>query len=162
MQRKVILVAVIGTSPAVLTETVWALADLDEPVVPDEVVAITTQSGAAAIRNQLFGERNGWKRLLAGLKRKKIDTQGRLVFGDTQHSIRVLADRLRQRDLNDIATTDDNAQAADDILEILRGYTEDPGTQVYASIAGGRKTMSALMLSCIILCRYSDFCKMLI
>ncbi len=156
MQKKIVLVAVIGTSPAVLTETVWALAHLEQPVVPDEVVVITTQSGAMAIRNQLFGEANGWGRLLAALKREKIDTQGRLLFGDTQHSIRLLSDRQRQRELADIATTEDNAQAADDILEILRGFTEDPATRVYASLAGGRKTMGALLLSCMSLLGRED------
>ena len=33
-----ILIATMGTSPAVLTETVWALAHQREPIVPDEIV----------------------------------------------------------------------------------------------------------------------------
>ena len=33
-----ILVASMGTSPVVLTETVWALAHQKMPVVPDEVL----------------------------------------------------------------------------------------------------------------------------
>jgi CRISPR-associated protein (TIGR02584 family) len=37
-----------GTSSAVLTETVWALAHSKEPVVPDEIEVITTASGKAA------------------------------------------------------------------------------------------------------------------
>ena len=48
--ERVVLVAGIGTSPAVLTETVWALAHQDEPVVPNEVVVITTSSGKDALR----------------------------------------------------------------------------------------------------------------
>ena len=36
--RRRILVAGMGTSPAVLTETVWALAHQEKPVVKDEVV----------------------------------------------------------------------------------------------------------------------------
>ena len=36
------LIAGMGTSPAVLTETVWALAHQAQPVVPDEIVVITT------------------------------------------------------------------------------------------------------------------------
>lgn len=43
--KKVVLVAGIGTTPAVLTETVWALAHQKEPVVPDEVVVISTKRG---------------------------------------------------------------------------------------------------------------------
>ena len=34
---RTILIAGIGTSPAVLTETVWALAHQKMPVVPDEI-----------------------------------------------------------------------------------------------------------------------------
>jgi len=36
--NRTILIAGMGTSPAVLTETVWALAHQEQPVVPDEVV----------------------------------------------------------------------------------------------------------------------------
>ena len=36
--RRKVLVAGMGTSPAVLTNAVWALAHQREPVVPDEVV----------------------------------------------------------------------------------------------------------------------------
>ena len=35
-----ILVAGMGTSPAVLTNAVWALAHQKKPVVPDEVVVL--------------------------------------------------------------------------------------------------------------------------
>ena len=36
--KRTILIACIGTSPAVLTETVWALAHQKMPVVPDEIL----------------------------------------------------------------------------------------------------------------------------
>ena len=42
---RTILIAGMGTSPAVLTETVWALAHQEQPVVPDEIVVIMTKSG---------------------------------------------------------------------------------------------------------------------
>ena len=35
--KHTILIAGIGISPAVLTETVWALAHQKKPVVPDEI-----------------------------------------------------------------------------------------------------------------------------
>ena len=41
--KKCFLIAGMGTSPAVLTETVWALAHQKKPVVPDGVVAPTTK-----------------------------------------------------------------------------------------------------------------------
>ena len=36
---RTILIAGIGTSPAVLMETVWALAHQKKPVVPDEILS---------------------------------------------------------------------------------------------------------------------------
>ncbi len=36
--NRIILIAGMGTSPVVLTETVWALAHQEKPVVKDEVV----------------------------------------------------------------------------------------------------------------------------
>lgn len=47
--NRTILIAGMGTSPAVLTETVWALAHQEQPVVPDEIVVITTKSGKESI-----------------------------------------------------------------------------------------------------------------
>ncbi len=48
--KRTILVAGIGTSPVVLTETVWALAHQEHPVVTDEIVVITTKSGKDVLR----------------------------------------------------------------------------------------------------------------
>ena len=160
LDGRVVLVAVMGTSPAVLTETVWALAHPDdggEPVIPDEIIVITTLGGEAAIHAQLFGESKGWKRLLAAMKREKLPIEGKLLFGETRQSIRVLSDKSRMKDLSDVASSDDNAQMADDFLSILREFTEESArTQVYSSIAGGRKTMGALMLSCMSLLGRKD------
>lgn len=43
-----ILIAVTGVSPAILTETVWALAQRGDPWIPDQVIAVTTRTGKAA------------------------------------------------------------------------------------------------------------------
>ena len=47
---KTVLLATTGMSPAVLTETVWALAREKPAVVPDEVYVVTTVSGAAKLK----------------------------------------------------------------------------------------------------------------
>ncbi len=62
--RRRILVAGMGTSPVVLTETVWALAHQEQPVVPDEIVVITTKSGKDALRTAVMsGAPSVWERL---------------------------------------------------------------------------------------------------
>jgi len=43
-ENRTVLVLGMGTSPAVLTETVWALAHQEQPVVPDEIEGLSTSS----------------------------------------------------------------------------------------------------------------------
>ena len=149
LPKRIVLVAGMGTSPAVLTETVWELAHLAEPVIPDEVAVIATKSGRdIALSALLSGENGAWKRLLAALRREGVDIEGKLVFGAT--SMRVIPD-ASCAEMDDLRTGDDNLRAADFMLGELRKYTESPDTVVLCSIAGGRKTMSALLFSCMTL-----------
>ncbi len=140
-----VLVAGVGLSPAVLTNTVWALAHETEPLIPDEVVAITTIAGKQCVSDQLLAN-GGWERLVQSLQKNGHEVADRLAFGSSD-SIRILGDG--KLDFDDIATPDQNDAAADFILKVLRQYSEDPGTRIIASIAGGRKSMSALMMSCM-------------
>jgi len=147
--NRTILIAGMGTSPAVLTETVWALAHQEQPVVPDEIVVITTKSGKDALCTAVMsGEPSVWERLKAALRKAKITIDGKLVFGET--SIRVMPDE-DGNEIVDLRTGADNLRAADFMLGELRKYTEDTGTTVLCSIAGGRKTMSALLFSRVVL-----------
>ena len=145
--KRTILVAGMGTSPAVLTNAVWALAHAPKPVVPDEVVVLITKNGKGMLKRELI-ENGVWNEMLAELKREKIDIAGRLVFGET--SIRSIPDACGN-ELDDLRTGEDNLRAADFMLSQLRQYTEDSGIELHVSIAGGRKSMSALLFSCMTL-----------
>ena len=152
--KKIVLVVGMGTSPAVMTETVWALAHQAEPVVPDEIVVITTKSGKDALRAAIMsGAPSVWNRLKNALAKEKIAIDGKLVFGDT--SIRVIPD-ADGNEVSDLRTGTDNMRAADFMLGELRKYTADSATTVLCSIAGGRKTMSALLFSCMSLLGRGD------
>ena len=147
--KRTILIAGMGTSPAVLSETVWALAHQENPIVPDEIVVLTTRSGKAALRSAVMsGTPSVWERLRTALGKENISTNGKLIFGDT--SIRVIPDE-HGNEVDDLRTGSDNLRAADFMLGELRKYTEDPDTTVLCSSAGGRKTMSALLFSCMTL-----------
>ena len=55
-------------TPAVLTETIWALAHENPPVIPDRVVAVTTTKGKQLMERELFtpasaGEMDLWQKL---------------------------------------------------------------------------------------------------
>ena len=100
--KSIILISVVGTSPAVLTETVWALAHQKKPVVPDEIVVITTKRGRESIENMLFGENKGWERLKTALASEKIKINKKLLFGLGSIVSPLSADR--NSELEDIAS----------------------------------------------------------
>lgn len=58
---KTVLFTVSGTSPAIITETLWALACETPSTVPDEVIVVTTIRGRADIERFLLASENGWK-----------------------------------------------------------------------------------------------------
>ena len=144
-ERRTILIATMGSSPAVLTNVVWALAHGEKPVVPDEIVVIITKNGKALLKKELFDD-GVWADILKSFAREGIDIEGKLILGET--SIRSIPD-ARGNEIEDLRTGDDNLRAADFMLGELRKYTEDNGTELHVSIAGGRKTMSALLFSCM-------------
>lgn len=145
--KRIVLVAAIGVSPAVLTETVWAMAHESKPLIPDTITVVTTAAGKKAIEEKLLsGRPSMWDELLRALEVEKIEVPDTLRFGSA--SIVVVPDE-NGNEAHDLRSSTDNLCAADRMLEVLRSYTEDPQTVVYASIAGGRKTMGALMLMCM-------------
>ena len=158
-QKEVILFAVIGMSPAILTETLWALAHENPPVIPDRIVVVTTLAGRAGIIRDLLEARPAykdsylWDDLMAALEKEKINTRGKLRFAALGNDIRIFTaldtKTGRTRELEDIRTKEENAAAADFLLETLRSFTENVDCQIVASIAGGRKTMGALLYACM-------------
>ena len=161
-----ILLAVTGMSPAVLTETLWALAREEEPVIPHRVIVVTTLAGRRRIEADLFvprpelGDISVWEALRAALRAAGHELDGRLRFGTTPDDVRVItapdpATGL-SRELEDLRTPEDNAAAADFLLEQTRGLAANPEVRLVASIAGGRKTMGALLYACLTLLGRDD------
>lgn len=156
----VILLAVTGMSPAILTETIWALAHEAEPILPTRVIAVTTTEGRAQLE-RLFaatpelGGQSPWAALREALMAEGHDLAGRLRFGTTGDDIRVMtrADAATgaTRELADIRGPQDNDAAASFLLEQVRGLVANPDVAVVGSIAGGRKTMGALLYACFTL-----------
>ena len=156
-----ILFAVTGMSPAVITETIWALAHEPEPIIPARVIVVTTAAGRGELERQLFtsdprfGGRCPWDALRDSLAALGHELTGRLRFGTTADDVRVITatdpHTGRSHELADLRTPADNAAAADFLLEQLRGLVENPDTRVVASLAGGRKTMGALLYACMTL-----------
>ncbi|MFN3716990.1 MAG: CRISPR-associated ring nuclease Csm6 [Thiobacillus sp.] len=129
-----ILICVTGLSPQIVTETVYALSMQATPAwMADEIYLLTTQRGAENARLKLLSREPGWfHRLRAdyGLPEIRFDESH-------VHVIR----RQDGTPLDDIRDDADNRCAADFIADTVRRLTQDPETEVHASIAGGRKTM---------------------
>lgn len=146
------LIAVTGLSPAVLTETVWALATSTPPVIPDRIVVITTLTGRERIVQQLLAD-DRWTQFLAALRRRlgrkhAALLDGRLRFGPAQDHLRIIpTSGANATDASDIRTCDDHQTAADFILRTVREFSEEDGNRLIFSVAGGRKTMGALLFS---------------
>lgn len=148
---KTILLAVSGMSPAILTETVWALAHDPPRIIPDEVIVLTTTTGARDIETKLLASSADWddssvwitlRRAVLGVRAEhssalQLATPRVIEIPDTRRGVK--------RPAADLRTPEDNVAAADFILEEVRRLTENPDVRVIASIAGGRKTMGALL-----------------
>lgn len=134
-----VLITVLGLSPAVITETVWALAhDRDrtrrpDPFLVDEIHVLTTTEGAAKLAKEGVGGAEG---VLARMCR-----EWDLPFREPM--LHLVPSRVPgEGDLPDIRDEDDNIALADAIMRLVAAQTERPDTRVHASLAGGRKTMS--------------------
>ena len=135
-----VLLMVIGKTPQVVTETIYALAAQRKPAFhPTEVHLITTLDGqreakVALLRQPPEAETSGWfHRLRADYRLPDIR------FGlDTIHLIR---DR-RGDPLLDVRTDAENECAADLITDQVREMTADPDCVLHVCLTGGRKTMT--------------------
>ncbi|MBR5080312.1 MAG: TIGR02584 family CRISPR-associated protein [Victivallales bacterium] len=138
-----VLIAVCGTSPAVITETVQAIYQNFPKFMIDEVVVLTTTIGRERLVSQIL-ESGAWEKLREELHAADDE----LRFGDCADSIQLIPTFDKKSNLADINTPNDHLSMANQLCRILRGYTDNPDITVLASLAGGRKTMSTMMGFC--------------
>lgn len=135
--KRNILLCVAGATPQIITETLFALTQKQEPKVRiDEIRIITTLEGRNRVLNSLLDKTNG--KFFEFCRDFGIEADS-IFFDETCISL------LRTRDgrtLEDIRTTEENELAGDQICEIVREICKNKNTQIFASAAGGRKTMS--------------------
>ncbi len=133
MQHK--LVAVVGSTPQVMTETLWALR-IDRGVPIDEVFVITTTVGQKTCQERLLDEGRFEKMLL------DYNIDPKTVF-DADH-IHVFEDAEGDF-LDDIRTSEDNRLARDQLFRWIEDWTRDAHVALHCSLAGGRKSMGYLL-----------------
>ena len=129
------LLAVTGLSPAVVTESVWALTRRRPRIVPDRVRFITTTTGAQNIEERLFTPRADWKgrtvwdalRTAVGAGRGELVTDDPCVISSPDEAIG------RMVPLEDIVTPDHNDQAATIIFDEVSRITRDKDQHLVAT-----------------------------
>ena len=133
MQHK--LIAVIGNTPQVMTETFWALR-IQRDVLIDEVFVMTTTMGKEICQQRLLDE-GRFKKMLVDCDidpKVKFDSEHIIVFKDAQGN-----------DLDDIRTSEENRLARDRIFNKIEEWTRIPNIALHCSLAGGRKSMGFLL-----------------
>lgn len=130
-----ILVAVLGLTPQVITETLYYLTQVRQPAVwPCALHLLTTRAGAAQVDETLLAPGGGQLYTFCadyGLDLIPVEVY---VF---EYPAGV--------PLDDIRTGRESDAVADQTLAIVRQLTHDPHSRVFASLAGGRKTQSVLL-----------------
>lgn len=137
-------------TPAIITETLWALASLPEPVIPDRVEVFTTTRGRELIQTQLF-QPGIWSKFKKSLEAKGLIVANKLKFGNTSEYIHLSTHHPEGDDepyeLIDPKNAGELDSLANHLLSELCRLTEKPDSTLIASLSGGRKTMSALFYS---------------
>lgn len=133
-----VLLCVVGLTPQVVTETLWALAVARRPpFAPTELEIVTTAEGAERIELVLCAGR----RMLEALAR---DYPGAGLDGLAERTTVHQARSPAGAPLADIASLEANTALADLLVEVVRNLTANAQCALHVSIAGGRKTMGFL------------------
>lgn len=142
--KTITLIATIGSSPAVLTETLYELHHTGEWPV-DEVVIITTEHGRKLLQEHLFAfdksSKGGFYQLCEELKIAPND-----IKIETGTKLRAVKGR-EGNPVYDIRNRKDDEAVAEAIQETVRKQCNRKYRRVFALLSGGRKTMSAHLMS---------------
>jgi CRISPR-associated protein (TIGR02584 family) len=152
--KRNILLCVAGATPQIITETLYDLT-IQQGKRIDEIRVITTLDGRDKIMTGIIKGRGSAEESLLDSEQGKFfeflrhyPQVGEIEFNETKILL------LRRRDgqtLEDIRTPEENELAGDQICEFVRELCKDENTQIFASAAGGRKTMSIYLTLAMLL-----------
>ncbi len=129
---KEIFVFIAGSTPQVITETIYALATKKPAIQPNEIHIITTLKGKETAKHSLIN---------MGIMKKLFSEYSIKDVPLTEDSFHVPRDESEEP-LADIKNESENELMGDLITSFIREKTKDTSTRLHCSIAGGRKTMS--------------------
>jgi len=128
-------IAVVGLTPQILTEALYYYyhPSYKEKRYFDTIRAITTKTGKEKIKEELFD--NKWMMKL----KNEVDYNIPFSMDD------VIEIKDTGKPLEDLRTTKQNIKTIKVIFDEVRVFTTDHQARLTATLAGGRKTMSAIM-----------------
>jgi len=136
---KEILIFVAGTTPQIITETIYAMIHQNPPVYPDEMYILTTQIGKKIIKENLID---------AGIF-KEFCREFKLSEGILNEDSMIIIKDHKNNSLSDIKKEKDNESLGDFIADFIKDKAKDDRARLHCSLAGGRKTMSFYMGSAL-------------
>jgi CRISPR-associated protein (TIGR02584 family) len=152
--RPYTLLIALGFSPAVLTETVFAIFEQDRigpSRVPSSVHVITTGKAEPFVRALLLGDTNARKPKTLKPFENAADRWTPFcteVLGLPKPiDLHIHVPTVGDNPLEDVLDRGDDTRFANLCYERVRSLTEDDALPLVGSIAGGRKTMSAHLMT---------------
>lgn len=139
MKQKLALIFTVGTAPAVITETIYAVKK-EYNQVPNELHFLTTSKGRSGVLSFKQDYNHVWEALRASI-------------GVSSHDLTIDDDKIyvaktgNGEDVDDLMSTEANMLDAEMIHKVVGQLCNDTSLTIYASLAGGRKTMSSHLLS---------------
>ena len=138
-RQKDILIAVVGLTPQVVTETLWALYHMSPPVMISEIWVLTTLAGRERCLKDLLMPDAG--RFHGFCRDYKINKD---IIKFALHNIVVL-NGANGEPLEDIRTSEESGLVANQVSEFVRKQAARSDVRLHSSAAGGRKTMGIFL-----------------
>jgi CRISPR-associated protein (TIGR02584 family) len=135
-----VFVAVMGTSPAVLSECLFYYYSpyFEKNRHFSEIKVITTSKGRDLLIKTMFD--NGVIKLLEATLDLQSDS---IPF--IESDIIVIEDETTGEEIQDLLTSEQTEAASKTISDWIKLYSDIDGVRLTATVAGGRKTQSAIM-----------------
>ena len=133
-------VAVMGTSPAVLSECLYYYYSPHYGINRQfsDIKVITTTKGRDLLVKSMFTDG-----VLVQLEAALGMKSGQIPF--TISDIMVIENETTGEEIQDLLTSEENEAASNMISNWIKHYTDTDGVRLTATVAGGRKTQSAIM-----------------
>ncbi|MFQ5568416.1 MAG: CRISPR-associated ring nuclease Csm6 [Rhodothermales bacterium] len=139
-----------GKTPQVITETIWSLATQSPVWFPSSIHIITTSEGEAIIKARLLGDktmRDGWGNPIRDANDRWTGFTRDILTGNTVVPEFWLPERDQGEPIDDIRNRDDDKRYANLCYHRVYELTRPGQPPLVGSIVGGRKTMSAHMMT---------------